>query len=343
MKAKGDAEIKAKVLILLTLLAILLASTMACGGGEGDQPMPSPNGGTEGALPTLHVYTNSEFGYSIAYPKGWQFEQINPNEIAIMPEDSEYNQIQIASHRGEPMLRSMPDSLVAALQETGIGQFIDLLGGRNLNIVINERASGKWDWVVFFTFLYEGTPLAGEALVKETQSTYYAITRVQANVTDWPEGQDVMDSFTVEDSGGGGGQPTSTLTPQATPAVTPTSPSAAQGHLEQGDEYLAAEEWDKAIAEYTEAIELDSNLAMAYSNRAHAYAYKGQYDQAIADFSKVIELDPNDAEAYCFRGAAYALQGKKAGAITDLETCKALSDDPAVIQAANYMLQTLRE
>ncbi len=47
---------KTKKLIVLTLLAVLLVSTMACGdGGGGEQNPPGPNGGTEGALPTLHV------------------------------------------------------------------------------------------------------------------------------------------------------------------------------------------------------------------------------------------------------------------------------------------------
>ena len=50
----------------------------------------------------------------------------------------------------------------------------------------------------------------------------------------------------------------------------------------------------------------------------------------------------NDALGYFYRGAAYAEQGKKAEAISDFEQCIALSHETAVIQAANYMLQTLR-
>lgn len=52
---------KAKKLIILSLLAILLLSVVACGGGEEEAatptptPTPTPTNGTEGALPTLNL------------------------------------------------------------------------------------------------------------------------------------------------------------------------------------------------------------------------------------------------------------------------------------------------
>lgn len=46
---------KTKTVVLFLLVALLLASTIACGGGGGEQQPTGPNGGIEGALPTLHV------------------------------------------------------------------------------------------------------------------------------------------------------------------------------------------------------------------------------------------------------------------------------------------------
>ena len=66
-----------------------------------------------------------------------------------------------------------------------------------------------------------------------------------------------------------------------------------QGHLEE------------AIAEYGEAIRLDSEDANAYNNRGNAYRHLGQYQGAIQDLDEAIRLNPEDALAYGNRGAAY--------------------------------------
>ena len=76
-------------------------------------------------------------------------------------------------------------------------------------------------------------------------------------------------------------------------------------------------EFDKAIADFTEAIRLDPRRAEAYWGRAHAYAKKGEFDKAIADFTEAIRLDPRHAEAYCGRAYAYAKKGEFDKAIAD--------------------------
>ena len=64
-------------------------------------------------------------------------------------------------------------------------------------------------------------------------------------------------------------------------------------------------DYDKAIADFTEAIRLNPKIAKAYNNRGLAYENKGDYDKAIADCTEAIRLDPKFAEAYHNRGAAY--------------------------------------
>ncbi len=77
-------------------------------------------------------------------------------------------------------------------------------------------------------------------------------------------------------------------------------------HCEKGDSYQDKGQWDKAIAEYNKAIELNPEYAEAYYNRGTAYAQgKGQFDQAISDFTKAIELNPKHAKAYNNRGITY--------------------------------------
>jgi tetratricopeptide (TPR) repeat protein len=43
----------------------------------------------------------------------------------------------------------------------------------------------------------------------------------------------------------------------------------------------------------------------AYNIRGTAYGEKGQFDKAIFDFSKAIELNPRNAEVYYNRAFAY--------------------------------------
>jgi tetratricopeptide (TPR) repeat protein len=61
--------------------------------------------------------------------------------------------------------------------------------------------------------------------------------------------------------------------------------------------YYTKRDYDRAIADYTQAIRLDPNLALAYLSRGAAYGNKGGYDRAIADWEAVLKIDPNNAQA----------------------------------------------
>ena len=71
----------------------------------------------------------------------------------------------------------------------------------------------------------------------------------------------------------------------------------AAEHNKHGNEFVNAGDWEKAIAEYSEAIKLDSNNAQYYHNRGYCYTKLNSWDKAIADFKEAIRLDPNDADS----------------------------------------------
>jgi tetratricopeptide (TPR) repeat protein len=73
-----------------------------------------------------------------------------------------------------------------------------------------------------------------------------------------------------------------------------------------GNAWYDKGEYDKAIADYGEAIRLDPKFAMAYNNRGLAWSAKQAYDQAIADYDKAIDLDPKLADAYNNRAWLWA-------------------------------------
>ncbi len=102
-------------------------------------------------------------------------------------------------------------------------------------------------------------------------------------------------------------------------------------HFKKGDSYQEKGQWDKAIAEYNKAIELNPEYAEAYYNRGIAYGNKGQYDQAISDYTKAIELNPRYAMAYVTRGSAYRQKGQFDQAISDFN--KVIEINPEFAEA----------
>ena len=73
----------------------------------------------------------------------------------------------------------------------------------------------------------------------------------------------------------------------------------------RGDAYLAKGDFDKAINDYSKAIENGFSNVFVYTNRGNAYSLKGQYDEAIADFDEAIRLNPENNHVYHYRGDAY--------------------------------------
>ena len=105
----------------------------------------------------------------------------------------------------------------------------------------------------------------------------------------------------------------------------------SKSYNNRGLAYYNKGQYDRAIADYTKAIQINPKRASAYNRRGVAYAKKGQYDSAIADYTKAIQINPNYAFAYNDRGVAYAKKGQYDRAIDDYT--KALSINPSLAEA----------
>ena len=82
----------------------------------------------------------------------------------------------------------------------------------------------------------------------------------------------------------------------------------------------------EAIAEYDEAIRLDSGDPRAYNARGLAYISLGQAERALPDLDEAIRLDPDFAEAYNNRGFAYLSLRDAEKALPDLDLAIELDD-----------------
>jgi tetratricopeptide (TPR) repeat protein len=89
-----------------------------------------------------------------------------------------------------------------------------------------------------------------------------------------------------------------------------TPPRLAAAYDSRGIAYASKGDYDRAIADFNEAIRLDPKSANAYSNRGNAYNDKGDHERAIADLNEAIRLDPKFADAYNNRCWARFLMGR---------------------------------
>src|SRR5262252_7929501 len=69
-----------------------------------------------------------------------------------------------------------------------------------------------------------------------------------------------------------------------------TAKDSAIAHHERGLAYRSKGDFDRAIADYSEAIRLDPKHAAAHYNRGKLYQDKGDLDRATADYKEAMRL-----------------------------------------------------
>jgi tetratricopeptide (TPR) repeat protein len=113
--------------------------------------------------------------------------------------------------------------------------------------------------------------------------------------------------------------------------VISKSPDKARPFINRGFAYTSLGQMDKAIDDYTRAIEINPEFTDSYYNRGLAYGTIGQFDKAIADYSKAMEIDPAYTKAYSGCGVAYYNLGQWDKAIA--EYSRAIEIDPKYADA----------
>jgi tetratricopeptide (TPR) repeat protein len=105
----------------------------------------------------------------------------------------------------------------------------------------------------------------------------------------------------------------------------------AMEYFNRGIAYAEKKDYNRALADYGEAIRLypqDAN-AKAFNNRGKVYYAQGNLDAALADFNEAIQFDPQYANAFNNRGFAKKKMGDAAGAEADFATARAIQPDIA--------------
>ncbi|MBR6711746.1 MAG: tetratricopeptide repeat protein [Selenomonadaceae bacterium] len=99
--------------------------------------------------------------------------------------------------------------------------------------------------------------------------------------------------------------------------------------LETGDRFVLLntdEAYERAVACWTEAIELNPNNALAYESRGYYFLYYTRdYPASLSDYTRAIELRPSVADNYFYRGLCYLNQDDIEPARLDFEHALMLS------------------
>ncbi|NEP81145.1 MAG: tetratricopeptide repeat protein [Okeania sp. SIO3B3] len=88
-------------------------------------------------------------------------------------------------------------------------------------------------------------------------------------------------------------------------------------YYQRGNSYYSQKTYEKAITDLTQALRINPKYTQAYQKRGLIYDEIGDYKNAIQDYSQSIKLNPQDSDAYLHRGIARAAIGDQAGAISD--------------------------
>jgi carboxyl-terminal processing protease len=118
-------------------------------------------------------------------------------------------------------------------------------------------------------------------------------------------------------------------------------PKYALAFGNRGSTYDDKKEFDRAIADYNEAIRLNPKYAVAFNNRGVAHRNKKEFDRAIADYSEAIRLDPKYALAFNNRGLVH--YGKKEFDRAIADYSEAIRLNPKYAEAINNRTLAERE
>ncbi|MDE0401165.1 MAG: tetratricopeptide repeat protein [Candidatus Poribacteria bacterium] len=99
---------------------------------------------------------------------------------------------------------------------------------------------------------------------------------------------------------------------------------ASRGYLKQKEK-----QYEAAIKHYTDALQLNPDLAEVYHNRGALQNLLGQTEGAIADWDAALARNPDFTEAYFNRGAAKTTLGDFEGGIVDCSTAIERNPDAA--------------
>ncbi|MFZ0614592.1 MAG: tetratricopeptide repeat protein [Desulfobacterales bacterium] len=97
-------------------------------------------------------------------------------------------------------------------------------------------------------------------------------------------------------------------------------------HFNEAMAEFVGQNYDKSIAAFSRALDIDPQNKIVLLSRASAYMKLGRLDEAREEFDRVIENHPDYAKAYHLRGLVNEKSGDNPAALKDFD--RAIALDP---------------
>jgi tetratricopeptide (TPR) repeat protein len=123
-----------------------------------------------------------------------------------------------------------------------------------------------------------------------------------------------------------------------------TAEATPENYHLRGVGFLAHEQYDKAIADFTESLRRSPRNAGALNNRGQASYLKGDYKSAIQDFTAAMTIDPKSFLAINNRALAYIEMEEYSLALNDLQAAlKLVPEYPEALNNRGIVHQKLNK
>jgi len=95
------------------------------------------------------------------------------------------------------------------------------------------------------------------------------------------------------------------------------NPRDGAAYLARASMLQASFEWDKALGDYEQAVQLGQKSPQVYCDRGIMRLFNEKIDEALADFNEALRQDPNYVEVLGYRGALWEEKGHYEKALAD--------------------------
>ena len=117
----------------------------------------------------------------------------------------------------------------------------------------------------------------------------------------------------------------------------------AKLYYNQGVDHYKVGLYDKSMAAFRKAIELDPNYTDAYFNKGLVLANQKNYDESIKCFEKVIALSPEYPYAYYSLGLAYEQKDDIDKALEYYYLYSGIEKDEKMLNVVNQKIKQLEK
>jgi tetratricopeptide (TPR) repeat protein len=104
------------------------------------------------------------------------------------------------------------------------------------------------------------------------------------------------------------------------------APNLASALQQRASVYVSQQKFPEAIADYSEALKVKAKDPDIFERRAYAEMQLKDYDKALHDYNEAIKLSPEEAKYYQVRAFIYQTKGDFKAAMADVD--KTLKLDP---------------